>query len=261
MDIVNYHLLLRKIKEFLQGLDDDDWFKIDALDEMKHHSQIYNYQKCEYPTHLFAELDVIDEELRKIQSMLMQEIIEKAVIISDHGASRLAVLYGHEVPANIQLDESGRHSGRCCLSEEDPHLPFAAYEDGYSVLANYDRFKGGRKANVEVHGGASLEETVVPVIVLTKKPENMKMCFVSSVITLVPRVIPELTLYSNVPLQKPRLFINEEFYDGEFVADKNMQKFHLLKIKRKGIYKAEVYDGDKKCLLRSNLRCKNRRGK
>lgn len=234
-----------KNKEFLQGMDEADWVKIDNLDEIKHHSQIYNYQKCEYPLHLFAELDVIDEQLRKIHSMLTQEIIKKALIVSDHGSSRLAVLYGHEVPANIKLDEPGRHSGRCCPIEEDPQLPCAAYEDGYAVLANYDRFKGSRKANVEVHGGASLEETVIPVIILTKKPENIEICFVSSVIKIIPRVIPELILYSNIPLQKPRLCIDGEFFDGEFVVDRKHAKFRLPKIKRKGNYKADVYDGEK----------------
>lgn len=237
--------ITEKNKEFLQGVSEDSWVKIDDLDEMKHHSQIYNYQKCKYPLHLFVELDVIDEQLRNIQSLLTQEIIKKALVISDHGASRLAVLYGHEASANIELDESGEHSGRCCPSDEDPKLPYAAYEDGYSVIANYERFKGGRKANVEVHGGATLEETLVPIIMLTKKPENVEICFVSSVITLIPRSVPELILYSNVPLQKPRLNIGGDFIDGEFVADNKHAKFSLPQIKRKGTYKAEVYDGEK----------------
>ena len=35
------------------------------------------------------------------------------------------------------------------------------------TLSDYGRFKGSRKANVEVHGGASLEEVIVPIITLT----------------------------------------------------------------------------------------------
>lgn len=235
-----------KNKEFLQYFSDDNWCKIDELDEIKHHSQIFNYQKCEYPIHLFAELDVIDEQLRRIHSMLVQGTIEKALIVSDHGASRLAVRYGHESSEPIVLDENGEHSGRCCPIDEDPKLPFAAYEDGFSVLANYERFKGGRRANVEVHGGASLEEVVVPIIALTKRPDNIEICFVNSVIVLKPRVVPQLTLYSNIPLQRPRIFVDGEFYAGEFVADKKHAKFELPKIKRKGTYYAEIYDGDKK---------------
>lgn len=234
-----------KNKEFLQYFAESDRRKIDALDEIKHHSTVYDYQKCELPLHLFEELDIIDEELRRIQSIMIQGTLTKAVIVSDHGASRLAVLYGHESPAMIKLDENGEHSGRCCPADSDPHIPFAAYEDGYAVLANYERFRGGRKANVEVHGGASLEEVLVPVITLTKRPKNVEFCFTEQVITLVPREVPQLTLYSNVPMTKPRLLINGEFINGEFAADNRHAKFLLPKIKRKGEYIAEVYDGDR----------------
>ena len=234
-----------KNKEFLQHFADGEWRKIDGLDEMKHHSPIYDYRKCEYPLHLFEELDVIDEQLRMIHSMLVQGPLEKALIVADHGASRLAVRYGHELDSSIELDESGEHSGRCCPAAEDPNLSFAAYEDGFAVLANYERFKGGRRANVEVHGGASLEEVVVPIITLTKRPDNIEFCFVNPVIALKPRVTPELVLYSNIPLSKPRLLIDGDFYDGEFVADKKHAKFVIPKIKRKGNYSADVYDGKK----------------
>lgn len=234
-----------KNKEFLQFFADGDWRKIDGLDEIKHHSQVYDYRKCEYPLHLFEELDVIDEQLRMIQSMLVQGTLEKALIVADHGASRLAVRYGHELDSNIELDESGEHSGRCCPAKEDPNLQFAAYEDGFAVLANYERFKGGRRANVEVHGGASLEEVVVPIITLTKRPDNIELCFVNPVIALKPRITPELVLYSSIPLSKPRLLIDGDFYDGEFLADKKHARFEIPKIKRKGSYSADVFDGEK----------------
>ena len=64
-------------------------------------------------------------------------------------------------------------------------------------------------------------------------------------IALKPRRTPELILYSNVPLNKPRLCIDGEFYDGVFLSDKQHARFEIPKIKRKGIYSADVYDGDK----------------
>ena len=237
--------ITEKNKEFLQYFADGDWRKIDDLDEMKHHSQVYDYRKCTYPIHLFEELEVIDRQLRMIRSMLMQGTVKKALIVSDHGASRLAVLYGHELETCIALDEPGEHSGRCCPAKQDPNLPFAAYEDGFSILANYERFKGGRRANVEVHGGASLEEVLVPVIVLTKRPEKIEICFVNPIINIKPRVVPELELYFNFPLSKPRLLIEGEFYEGVFEKDRQHARFQIPKIKRKGEYSAQVYDGDK----------------
>ena len=233
-------------KDFLQYFNDENWFKIEELDNIKHHSQIYDYQKCKYPIHLFRELEVIDEELQKIQSRLIQETTEKVLIVSDHGASRLAVLYGQELNSTIALNDSGEHSGRCCKTNDDPKLPFAAYENGFSILANYERFKGGRRANVEVHGGASLEEMLVPIIVITKRQAEIEINFTNPIITLKPHVVPELTIYSNIPIQEPNLCIDGKFYVGELVADNKHAKFKIPNLKKKGKYQATVYYGNKK---------------
>ncbi len=40
---------------------------------------------------------------------------------------------------------------------------------------HYDRFKGSRKANVEVHGGATLEEITVPIIEITYNPGKVEV--------------------------------------------------------------------------------------
>lgn len=241
-------------KEFLQYFPEKDCKKIDELDEVKHAALKYDYENCKYPTHLFEELDVIDKHLNVIRNMLVQNMMEKALIVSDHGASRLAVIYSQELDSCIAIEEKGEHSGRCCKTAEDPDLPFAAYENGFAVLANYERFKGGRRADVEVHGGASLEEVLVPIITLTKRPENLELSFADDIILLKPRLIPELVLCSNIPLKEPRLCIDGEYYDGEFETDTRRVKFKLPKIKRKGIYVAEVYDGEKKLSGKLNFK-------
>lgn len=251
-----------KNKEFFQYFDEEHRNKIDELDEMKHHSQIYDYRKCEYPTHLFAELKLIDEQLRKIHSMLVQGRIRRALIISDHGASRLAVLYEKERDQVIPLEESGEHSGRCCRVEEDPKLPCAAYEDGFAVLANYERFKGGRKANVEVHGGASLEEVLVPVIALTRKQTGVEMCFVDDgLIQFNPKADSELVLYSGMPLERPRLLVKGEILEGTHMEDQQHARFLLpKKTFRRGDYQADVYDGEKNLGVRLTFTVKKKTG-
>ncbi len=219
--------------------------KISDLDELKHHSMIYDYETCPYPIHLFRELEIIDTELRRIQTQLAQGIIEKAVILSDHGASRLAVLYGKESTSNIELSEKGVHSGRCCKIDENPNLPQASYEDGYAVLANYERFKGSRAANLEVHGGATLEEVLVPVITLVRKPDNITYCFVEPVIKFKMGQDAKITLFSNMPMKQPRIQVNGIFYNGTFVGDKKHAEFVMPELKRTNSYEAFVYDGDK----------------
>lgn len=219
--------------------------KISDLDELKHHSMIYDYATCPYPIHLFRELEIIDTELRRIQTQLAQGTIQKAVILSDHGASRLAVLYGKESASNIELAEKGVHSGRCCKIDEDPNLPQASYEDGYAVLANYERFKGSRAANLEVHGGATLEEVLVPVITLVRKPDNIIYCFVDPVIKFKMGQDARITMFSNMPMKQPRIQVNGIFYAGTFVGDKKHAEFIMPELKRTNSYEALVYDGDK----------------
>jgi hypothetical protein len=236
-----------KNKEFLQFFPSDNCVKIEDLDELKHHSQVFDFRKRPEPIHVFRELEIIDNTLRQIQSQLAQGCYQKAIIVSDHGASRLAVLYNHENQSLLEMDEPGEHSGRCCPVDEDPHIPFAAYEDGYVILANYERFKGSRKANVEAHGGASLEEVVVPVITISKQPDNIEMYFINPVIKLKIKEQAKITLFSNIPLQSPRLCVNGKFYNGTFFTDHRHVQFVMPDLKRSKPegYRAEVYDGEK----------------
>ena len=231
-----------KNKEFKHYFETKD---IGDLDELKHHSQVYDYQTCEYPIHLFRELEIVDRELRRIRSQLIQNSSEKAVIVSDHGASRLAVIYKHENSSPLELEEKGQHSGRCCPSEKDPEIPQAAYEDGYAVLGNYERFRGSRKANLEVHGGAALEEVVVPVITLSLKPDNIVYYFVDPVIKFKISQAPTIELFSNTPMNQPILEVEGTFYDGVFQKDKKHAVFTLTELKKTREYAATVYEGNR----------------
>jgi len=122
------------------------------------------------PIHLAKELDIISGVIEKAATKLALRQYKRFLIVSDHGASRLAVLRRKE--EQYETDTKGEHSGRCCKLFEPYDLPFAAEENGYLVLADYGRFKGSRAANVEVHGGASLEEVVVPIIELTTERQQ-----------------------------------------------------------------------------------------
>jgi hypothetical protein len=234
-----------KNKEFEQYFIAGTIRKIGALDELKHHSQVFNYEKVKEPIHLFHELDIIDRNLRMISSELVQEHYQEALILSDHGASRLAVIYEHE-NEKIRLTKKGEHSGRCCPVAENPNIPFVAYEDGYGILANYERFNGGRPANVEVHGGATLEEVVVPIIRLTKRPEELKIFFLNTLIHIKLKEVATIKLFANPPLKQPKLSVNDIFYDGEFLEDSKHVQFAMPEIKRSRTYEAKIYDGDRK---------------
>ena len=147
----------------------DDWRgnkfdKNQKLDELKHSPEKFSADgKCSAPTYLDAEFEIIESVIEEIKNALAERQAEKVILTSDHGASRLAVMYGRE--NKFKMSSAGEHSGRCCpINDLDAKPDCASEENGYWVLANYDRFSGGRLSSVEVHGGATLEEILVPVI-------------------------------------------------------------------------------------------------
>lgn len=147
------------------------------LDKRKHEG-VPSQQSTGPAIHLADELTVIRDSLITIKSCLLNHDAEFFLLVSDHGASRLCVLNQNENRWEIkhwQMEENGKHSGRCCPKSDTDECPESATENNeFWVLANYDRFKGGRRANIEVHGGASLEEVVVPVIRITLANEMVE---------------------------------------------------------------------------------------
>ena len=232
-------------KEFLDSFPEPP-YDIKELDELKHHSRTIDYRKRKEPVHLFTELKIIDKHLQYIRTGLQRETFQRAVIVSDHGASRLAVIYEHESAAPIHLDEKAEHSGRCCPAETDPRVPFAAWENGFAVLANYERFHGGRRANAEVHGGASLEETLVPVIVISGKTGETVIRFVNPLVELRRKEDASIILYSSEPMTAPRMLVNGRFYEGAFMEDRKHIQFTMPDMKRTREYDADIYEGNAK---------------
>ena len=229
-------------KEFYNAFPAGSILKEEGLDEIKHHGTKYDFRFTTEPIHIFDELAIIDRDLKKMSSALAMGKCQRIIILSDHGASRLAVTYRSEND-KLELAEPGKHSGRCCPADNDPGIEFATYEDGFVVLANYERFKGSRKADVETHGGASLEETVVPVIVLTLKPKEQQLFFVESVVNCSAREGSSIKMFANPPLNTPRMIVNNQCYEGKFDGDKHNVVFEMPDIRRKGHHEAEIYDG------------------
>ena len=219
---------------------------IKDLDEIKHHGEDnFDYEKEKTPIYLIRELEIIDELLKKIQASILGGAYDKAIIISDHGASRLAVL--HETENIWSMATTGEHSGRCCPVSEINTKPDAAIEDhGFWVLANYDRFKGGRKANVEVHGGASLEEVAVPVIEITRKQTNIEAFILdtSKVITLSAKEHVVIQIYVGVKSNNIVIKLDGKYYDAVATSEPYIYSADLTDYTKKGFYTFEILDGN-----------------
>lgn len=231
-------------KKFYELWPDSSKRKIEELDEVKHKEKGgYKYGSSNlYSIHLAKELQIISDAIDEAATDLGLRNFDRYVFASDHGASRLAVLRNKE--EKYDTDTQGEHSGRCCKLFSGYDLPFATEENGYIVLADYGRFKGSRKANVEVHGGASLEEVLVPVITLSLRDTSIVVKMVETTIKADYKNGATLTLFVNKAITQP-LYIecNNNKYQATAV-DENHYKVNLLDVKRACTVSAGVYLGE-----------------
>ena len=213
------------------------------IDDLKHNGMDNSdYTKTKQPIHLIKELEVIADVLEKIKSKLNRDQCERVIMASDHGASRLAVI--HETEALWEMQSKGKYSGRCCpKSDADVKTEFATEENGFWVLANYDRFRGGRKAIVEVHGGASLEEVVVPIIQITKRPDEIEVVIEEKVILVSYKKDATITLFSKTKLKNVAVKVDGAFYEAE-EQENNKYLVRMPKLKKAKQYDVEVYSSN-----------------
>lgn len=212
------------------------------LDELKHNGQeSYNYENNKLPIHIIEELGIIDGLVEQLKSKL--DANQTAYVISDHGTSRLAVI--RESENKWELKEKGEHSGRCCPKSDlqEEKLDVGIEENNFWSLANYDRFKGGRKASVEVHGGATIEEMAVPVIVVTKTNSIVK-CEVKSnqPIPVSKLATTSMLLFVSINSNTLTISVNEEIFKAEKTGEDNYYKIEMPTITKEGEYTFTVYD-------------------
>lgn len=241
-----------------------------SLDAIKHGDNIdYNYQRTKLPIHLIKELDIIKNLLERINSSLIGEEYKKAIIISDHGASRLAVI--HETENVVEMSSRGEHSGRCCLKTDSDKQPeFATDAGDFWALANYDRFKGGRKACVEVHGGATLEEVCVPIIEITRADSKCEIYIIPAdsdaldknkipIIKVSFRKKAAIKIFSTTRFDDVSIKIDGKSYDAKKL-DGNFYLVEMPEINRAKEYEVDVYSGANKIAEKLKLIVKKESG-
>lgn len=222
-------------------------FKESHLDEIKHKLEGgYFYTPGQAPIHLVSELKVVENAIDFAATELAMHKCKSFIIASDHGASRLAVLHHQE--EKYETDTKGEHSGRCCKEFPDADLPNAIRENGYFVFSDYGRFKNSRAANVEVHGGATLEEVVVPVIRLSLRKQDdvvIKLLNADAIYcerhsgTLIEFYISDVENKNNIAL----VIAGKRYVAVPFDSTHYSVTLNDIKRAKKNIV-AEIYDGD-----------------
>lgn len=158
-------------KDFLQGRNVAGY--ILELDTLKHENRTY-------PENILAELKFLVTLKEKILHALNE--YEKIILCADHGTSRLAVLarqkFDTAFPAEGRLIyKNGRFAD--ALPNDAENFPTALESDGKIIFADYSRFTQKGAPGSEIHGGASLEEILVPVITIERRkkisaPKNLQ---------------------------------------------------------------------------------------
>ena len=174
------------------------------------------------------------DEMKEQVKSYFEDFPEKEISEKDHAY----------IEEKYETDTRGEHSGRCCKKFDNYDLKFSTEENGFIVLANYGRFRGSRAANVEVHGGASLEEVVVPVIELTLADSSMQVALSDKNIVSDYKDGASILLYVNKPIKQViSLVVEGERYFGEKV-DENHYRINVANMKRAKTYSADVYVGE-----------------
>lgn len=87
--------------KFANGKNEDlnNYSGYKKLDDLKHHGEesFAEYRDQKLPTYLAKELSLLSELISEIAKILQQGYYEKVIMISDHGASRLAVINNQEL--------------------------------------------------------------------------------------------------------------------------------------------------------------------
>ena len=138
------------------------------LDEWKHAAN-------KYPMSIVKELELVSSLKEKVNSLLVN--YDKIIIVADHGSSRLAVLHkGKSFPAKEGCVKKYRY-GRYCEDSQNEYSDYLGcwHRDDNWIFANYDRFSQQGAPTNEIHGGASLEEMLVPVILINRHKESKKV--------------------------------------------------------------------------------------
>ena len=150
-------------KKFFDDWPDDMKRKESGLDDIKHNDIGDKF----LPGYLALELDVIVQAVDEAYLQLSGGLCRKFIIAGDHGASRPALISRRD--EKYECRTKGEHSGRCCKYFEECEISHKVVENNYIILTDYGNFKGSRIIGRELHGGATLEEVLVPVVVLSLK--------------------------------------------------------------------------------------------
>lgn len=214
------------------------------LDSLIHEGKDeYDFDKTKLPIHLTEELNILNDCLDEIKKKIKTQTIKKAVILSDHGSTRLAILNTEMVREDIE--STGEHGGRVCKYIEGmTEIPNAIIEGDYCVLCDYNAIKGGRVGKVEMHGGGTIEEVTVPIIEIVEKDNIIHIKVIEKILKASYKKKAVLRFFASRKMENVSITINGKSYKVDTYDNMNFES-ELEDINKVGNYTFDVWEGDK----------------
>lgn len=147
--------------------------KYSELDDIYHNKVDLTDDEYKSSCYIVKVLDSIRAAIEHMAELIKTN--QKFMIYSDHGASRMYVLNGQEDTIDWK-DVEPNHNGRCAKIGKIAHEPDSRVrvEEKYYVVKTYARFSGIQKAKVESHGGCTLEESIVPLMLISVSDKSKR---------------------------------------------------------------------------------------
>jgi hypothetical protein len=181
------------------------------FDALKHSHSIY-------PKSIESELRLLGDLKKIVDSNLLK--YKRVIVTSDHGSSRMAVL---EKGKSYKASENAKvfYYGRFCVDKINQYNLSGCLQRGDSwVFLNYDKFSQQGYPICEIHGGGSLEETIVPVIIIAKKSssisqpmKNDNIILLTTEVRISPQKTVEICFQLKGPQKRLKINVNNQYID------------------------------------------------
>ncbi len=184
------------------------------LDQLKHKGiETCSGDNPNLPYYLIKELDLLRKYLYSILQTLQRN--QKVVIVTDHGSSRLCVLSKQSCDSDFTYDGDAKNAKRryCENMVSSISSPYLLRDGDYSVWANYNQFTvRGAPPKWELHGGATIEEIVIPLIEISKDSTKIKLICKTHEIKLKVDQIPIVEFVTIPKCQSVVLIVEKKKY-------------------------------------------------
>ena len=202
-------------KEDLQQLGGVLLEKIGDLDTLAH-------QKRDYPQYIIDDIAAVR---RSVNAVLDAHPKQKIAIVSDHGMTYLSQLVDGRNLKGIESDHYGRCAG--CKKGIVADEYYMRINEGKELVAlRHNSLSKKVAEGTGAHGGATPEEALVPIIVISDKKES-KRWSAKQITTSLNAANPvfEVAIMGLEPNETPILLYNEKNYklrkeDGNYRSER-----------------------------------------